>query len=510
MITTNYNPAKKKQEGFALLILVVVIMLVITTFYFSSISIVEIKVDSLQQTRSALKQAKQALINYAVVRQYDAGKAGRLGKLPCPDYSGNGNEGTQDGNCGNAYANAIGLLPWTTLGISALKDDNGNCLIYAVSPAYKTGPVAALNPDSYGQMKIVNEAGNVILGLVPEDRPVAVIFAPGKVLPGQNRAFDASTLCGADYGNLSAYLDNDGTTDNAAIDAGVDNIIDQFVQMYPGSDTSASPLNDRIITITQRELWLALDGIITDASFTDKMRKLTEALALCVAGYGDNNRGHMPMPAALDLNGGEYRKTFDYDDSGDFTKGFAGRLPYDVTQANGKLSNSNDDYIFFNSYCNNIDLITTADIEAINFKGDSGSDACEYFDLWENWKDHFFYALSKNYRPVSPAGMNVSPAEPCTAMTPDCVRVGSPYYAAIVFFAGTKQAGQQRYSPPHDDALALDGVDDKDEVLNYLENNNAANFPDDNGNKRYNPVDTATSNDIMFCIKEDMSVVECL
>ena len=91
--------------------------------------------------------------------------------------------------------------------------------------------------------------------------------------------------------------------------------------------------------------------------------------------------------------------------------------------------------------------------------------------------------------------------------------------AGIVFFSGEKMTDmtdpvspyvQQRFASPLDAGLAADG-DDKDEVKNYLENNNAADFPDLTGNAVYEKAGPM-SNDIMYCIKTDMSmsVSECL
>jgi len=498
---------KKKQNGIVLLVLVIIIALTLSAYYFSSISVVDIETENQLQTQLVLKKAKKALLDYAVVHWNDADEAGKLGKLPCPDYNVGLTEGEQDSMCGTAYANAIGYFPWRTLGIDVQKDSAGNCLIYAVSPAYKTTPLAALNPDSYGQFYTVDASGAVLQGPSPspEDRLIAVIIAPGKPLPTQVRNIDPDTICGSDYGNIAAYLDNDGNTDNAALNTGVDNTIDRFVHRYPGSEEAANPLNDRLITISYKEFWDALQSTITSTTFNNRMENLTEAVALCFAAYGLDNGKLLPMPAPLDLNGGEYRNSFDYDDSGDFTAGFAGRLPYDISQANTKLSvpdSPGGPYIFSYTFCDNL-VITTAGGEVINFTDDAGADQGEYFDLWSNWKDHFLYAVSKAHNPNATAGS-------CAG---DCVRVGfsmmSQDYAGIIFFSGPKQVllAQRRYSPPLDEVGGVP-VDDKADVSNYLEEGRDANFPDNSGNNLYSPVG-ATSNDIMFCIKPDMSVENC-
>ncbi len=126
--------------------------------------------------------------------------------------------------------------------------------------------------------------------------------------------------------------------------------------------------------------------------------------------------------------------------------------------------------------------------------------------MWTNWKEYFFYALSKSYNPEN-TGFD------CTV---GCIQLSGDN-AGIVFFSGEKITDpvslyvQQRFSPPLDAGLAADAVDDKDEVKNYLENNNAADFPNLTGSAVYEKAG-AMSNDIMYCIKTDidMSVSECL
>jgi hypothetical protein len=224
------------------------------------------------------------------------------------------------------------------------------------------------------------------------------------------------------------------------------------------------------------------------------MYKITEALAMCMAKYGANNGNHLPMPSALDLNGGEYRQDVDYDDGSITSTSYAGRLPYDTSNANTALSSgTHTQYLLDNTYCDNLDLASTPApaIEKINFTDANGSDKGEYRQLWSNWKDHFFYAVSKAY---SPAGsLN------CSA---GCVSAGGVDYAGIVFFSGLKMGAQKRYSPPFD-------ADDKANISNYLEEGRDTQFPDNAGAGVY-PSVTSASNDIMFCLKTDMSgVVPC-
>ena len=444
LIISNQQKGKKKQSGIVLLVMVIVIFLAISTYYFSSISLVEIQVDKIEKTQVVLKSAKQVLLDYALINWRMTGQAGKIGKLPCPDYKDGALEidGEQDGSCGNAYANAIGYFPWRTLGIDITKDSSGSCLLYAVSPAYKTSPAAALNPDSYGQFRIVDNAGVTSQGVLPEDRPVVVIIAPESTLTGQARINNSVDICGSYYSNnisalVAAYLDNNGITNNAAIDPATNNAVENFVAKYAGSEQGNNPLNDRLITITHGEFWDVMQSTIESPAFNNKMEYLTEAIAVCFAAYGTSNppKNNLPMPASIDVNGGEYRRNVDYDDSGVFTTAFAGRLPYDVSRANSGIPINNQAYIFDNAFCDNMSL-PAAGINDIHFTDGNGSDHGEYFDLWQNWKDHFFYAISAHFKPGG--------AGSTTSCGSDCVEVNGTKYAAIVFFSGLKRSGQTR------------------------------------------------------------------
>ncbi len=130
--------------------------------------------------------------------------------------------------------------------------------------------------------------------------------------------------------------------------------------------------------------------------------------------------------------------------------------------------------------------------ENINFTDDMGSDNGEYFDLWQNWKDHFFYAVSAQFKPDVAV----------TGCAGGCVNYNSTEYAALVIYSGLKQVGQSRY------ALPLEAVNEKANISNYLEEGREGVFTDNTGNGVY-PVVTAGSNDIVFCIAVDMSVVAC-
>lgn len=519
LLITISKQTEKKQRGVVLLVMLIVLAFSFTAYYFSSISIIEVKADKIQNTRLELKRAKQALIGYALSHWRTTEGAGKIGKLPCPDHNTASADGVQSPNCGTAYGNGIGFLPWRTLEIGLPVDSSGSCLLYAVSPAYKTAPEAALNPESYGQLRTVDFMGGSLQGAEPEDRLVAVIIAPESELSGQTRLKESSVKCGSYYSNdigdlVTAFLDDDGNTNNADIASSVDDGIDEFVSKYNESEALGSVLNDRLITISYSEIWSRLLITLETENFFDiKMRTLTKALAMCLAEYANYNyvteaKRSLPWPAVLDLNDNEYRNSYSYDDNDDDTKGHAGRLPYQVRNSNEDIGNNLTQpptpYAGFMEYeiCKDLNVDGTG-TNNINLTDKAG----EYWNLWSNWKEYFFYALSKSYNPDNTG------EDDCAA---GCVKINGER-AGIVFFSGLvdEDLAQQRYGPPLDGGKAVDG-NDKDEVSNYLENGNTINFPDDSGvlaaddgNGAFNAV-VAPSNDIMFCINEDLTVDACI
>ena len=98
---------------------------------------------------------------------------------------------------------------------------------------------------------------------------------------------------------------------------------------------------------------------------------------------------------------------------------------------------------------------------------------------------------------ASPANLPTPVIGACT----NCLTVNGAAtpYAAIVLFSGERLAAQTRTVAPND-------ADTKQTITNYLEGNNATNYPDATGNGEYQ---TGTTNDIAYCINEDMSVILC-
>lgn len=172
---------------------------------------------------AVLAQAKQALIGRAVADDT------RPGSLPCPDID---DDGSAELFAGTDCPSYIGRLPWRTLGLPDLRDAAGERLWYALSNNFRDEMAAGtLNSDTKGNRTVYSETTAVTL----TSEAVAVIFAPGPVLPGQVR--DA-----AGKNNPANYLDATGGANNS-IAAG------PFV-----SAQSSGAFNDKLLVITTANL----------------------------------------------------------------------------------------------------------------------------------------------------------------------------------------------------------------------------------------------------------------
>ncbi len=459
-----------RQKGLALLIFVIILALAAIAIMLRELSISEIQYAQNVSTSKILTRAKQALIAYAVT--YIDSNPGEYGFLPCPDASAAaGNEGDSDGSCGLKNANSLGLFPWGTLETGVMKSGSGACLWYAVSGNYKNVNLATktdmLNEDSNGWFQIYDSGGSLIHGAQPEDRIVAVIIDPFPALAGQNRVFDDASLCGLND-NPAMFLEGDGVIDNASI-AGTADTVDTFIMAGSGTDELATPFNDRIVTITRDEIWQAVQARNT---FNSMMVNLTEALAMCLRDYAvANTLDRLPWPAPLTL--ADYRNSANYNDNADATPGYAGRYPFIIDNSNADIPGANiSSELFTEAGCSA--LVTsgaTVDLKTAN---------SEYRMLWENWKDHFFYAVSQDYAPGIIAAS-------CGA---NCITVNSQR-AAMVMYAGTRQGVQLRNDPAGGD------TDTKFNAANYMENGNETVFPDATGSGTYA---TTGTNDVMFCL----------
>jgi len=444
-----------------------------------------------QKTQAALDLAKQALVSYVATVYAEKAMSSILhdpnrgvpGYFPCPDMALP--EGISDAPCGASSVSTIGKFPWYTLDVEPPRDGSGECLWYAVSGTYKYWPNGVnvdpatsstsnmMNWDTPGLFDVLAADGSTYFaGNSPSSRAVAVIFAPGPPLSGQDRSNAGGANCRGNY-TASNYLETANGVNNSAVSA-VANAVTQFI-----AGQASNTFNDRLVYITRDEVWTAIKK---RPDFQAKLTTLTQRVAECIAKYGqqngtplDLNDKRLPWTTPLSLS--EYSYDSSYDDA---NNGMSGRVPYRVDNSDSATSNSlspPSDLFNAASYC--FSSGTPDDHHAINW--------------YSNWKDHLFYALSGEFRPNTGSSTN-----PCTGGT--CVRVngGGTFYAAVVMFAGERLAGQTR-----------DTDADRANIANYLEGRNASN-PPNNGNKNYESgAASATFNDLLYCIREDLSVVSC-
>lgn len=420
-------------------------------------------------TAAALAQAKDALIGYAIA--YGNTHPGQVhGYLPCPDTSGTdiGGEGAAAGVCGSQNVSQIGRLPWKTLELGPLRAGDGECLWYAVSGTYKFNPQTNLmNWDTNGQLQVYASDGTTLL--TPTDnQAVAVIFAPGAALPGQDRAGTTAPVCGGNYA-ASNYLDTAGTFNNASV-SGTANANSQFRV----GDTTL-PTSDQMIFITRQDIWNAMQK---RRDFLVTLDNLTQKTAECIAGFGFRNNiasnKSLPWPAQLDL--ADYSANSNYSDHDGLS---AGHIPYRVKNSREQTGNS-----IHSPY-------TLLQADGANCPAGWST----VYPWWANWKDHLFYAVSQRFQPDNDAT--------AACDSDHCLHInGSGNYAAIVIFANQRLAGQTRASSVTDSQRGI--------AANYLEDRNAANIPDpdSSGHGNYQIAASSTFNDIVYCIRENLTVVK--
>ena len=215
------SPLRTHSQGGAVLLIFALIILLATSYtIFGSFSGKRIDNERQAASAGALAQAKDALIGYAATYR-DTHSSLVFGYLPCPDQTGNG---LATPPCNSSDEVSIGLLPYKTLGLPALRDSNGECLWYAVSGSHKndpkstaTFPLNTMNPDAAGHIKITDLNGSLLA--TPGDANggvVAVVFSPGPPRAGAPNRTPIDTECSANPALLTAYLDGGYTAATAA------------------------------------------------------------------------------------------------------------------------------------------------------------------------------------------------------------------------------------------------------------------------------------------------------
>ena len=279
----------KRQRGAVLLVGLIIIMAAMATALVAFLGRGVNDSRKAMQTSKALAQAKEALIAYAVRIDFSVTTPDRPGSLPCPD-----NHPLNDPQAGKestpCTGNALGRLPWKTLGISDLRDADGERIWYAVSDRFRrNSPIFAfggINPDTNGRITIRASNGAVMQSVADSATgSVAVLIAPGSPLRRQDGVLQIRSA--ANYNVAQHYLDC----------LGVGCSIEDNVNFINGSTTNgffAGPVrsdngyisNDQLLSLSAPELIGPVSKLVAKAVLDDMKQSLASAQML-------------PSPAAL-------------------------------------------------------------------------------------------------------------------------------------------------------------------------------------------------------------------
>ncbi len=303
-------PRALRQRGQALLLALLVLGVAGGAALFSYYRPATLTLENDQKTADALARAKAALIGYALRGSDGATNPQRPGEFPCPDTD---NDGFDDGTC---VAGRLGRIPWKTLGIPEPKDSAGETLWYAIAGPFRVSNVnsSPINSDTRGNITVFAADGTT--QLTPQ--AVAVIFAPGQALGGQNRDPNTTVECTTSPSSPVAqnrcaanYLETSAGRNNATTNG-------------PFINGQRSPTyNDRVLYITTPDFIPAVEmrvGIELKNALSSSQRypwaanfSINTATTPCSKGDGTNvscpsyinlsmdrfKRGRFPSNAAL-------------------------------------------------------------------------------------------------------------------------------------------------------------------------------------------------------------------
>lgn len=395
-----------------------------------------------QESVIALHRAREALLAYAM-NYTDVYNPGNYGTLPCPDLRAHGEPGNQDVPCGARHVNALGRLPWQTLGIPPPQDGSKACLWYAVSGSFKggSGRTELLNADTAGAFLIDGR-------LAPDgsaDRPAAVIIAPGRALPGQHR-MPGYGLCVASYA-ADRYLESIRDPSPRP---------DQVDRLKAVEDLLDPAANDLLLPVYPSEIFALigqrrdLDGELHRGA-DSLLARLGECLSHWMHRHArDGGIPGLPLPAPWVM--ADYRPAAGYGDRfGSARPLVLGRLPMHIDASVARLRAAcaveegcaDPLETDLRAYC----------ARAWQERGVAESGIRRLANLWSNWKDHFFYSLSEPFLPGSAAERASGCGEggACLSLQRASGGNASDWAAILGFGAGALPAlRQSRAAPPVD------------------------------------------------------------
>jgi len=219
-----------RQRGVILLTFFIVLFLAAAGVIISVLDNNTVNQRRNDNTANAMREAKEALIAYAVLySEYYSVAGSGPGYLPCPDSNGNGLENAP---CG---ANSLGRLPTSitlpsgsNFPLSSYNSNIDEQFWYSVSDTFRRSPQGILNSTALSAVT-----------LDTENRIAAVIIAPGPATGTQARPSNAA----------SRYLESSNTSAPA------------FVRSDP---VNPALFNDRVLPITIDEIMTPITRKIAD------------------------------------------------------------------------------------------------------------------------------------------------------------------------------------------------------------------------------------------------------
>jgi len=246
--------ARAKQGGLAAIVLLVALVMGSLYALVNSMSTATAQIAAQRDevTQAALKEAKQALIAWAALRASQG-----PGHLPCPDRD---NDGDSEGAaCGNADTR-IGRLPWKTLGLPDLRDSSGERLWYVISSDFLNQTGNPVNSNTQGQLTVTG--ASAATGIV------AIIFAPGPALAGQDRSgpqWPAKCNVATDNNcRVQNYLEGENANapdkpfENMASSTDLFEVRTRCEQ----ANCQGGQFNDQLIVITHADLFDVVENVV--------------------------------------------------------------------------------------------------------------------------------------------------------------------------------------------------------------------------------------------------------
>lgn len=259
------TPASGHQQGLVLWILLLGISLVATMLL---LHWPDDNSARAHYNASVLAAAREALLASAVSYRDTHGNESHA-YLQCPDNSGNGISTLV---CGTQNVSVVAPLHWKTLRLPSLRDYDGACLWLALAGHAKNNPkTSRYNWDTPGQFRLLDAAGHLLHSDTPHARPLAVILAPSRALPGQDRSSSNLSECG---NNLlpANFLE--------AIGAPLAGITD--ITLATTASQQAGNLNDRAAWLTSHDIFSRLQR---RRRFVEDIDEMLDDLSDCLGNW---------------------------------------------------------------------------------------------------------------------------------------------------------------------------------------------------------------------------------